>query len=710
MQRSGWKLIAVLLMLCTVRTVHGQQPNTLRELSARDLDLISRFGAAQDADDADVLTALNKSGRIRRLIDPAQIQRVPQAVDSPISLSDAYQMIRRSNDELYQSALRIPSAFTVRPEMFELIAETDDSFVIASGIELMVRDPDSLAAVSPEFRATLEENQKQMESLESLPAEERRQIEKYLTEEGSKLPLDHPLAESARKGNAALFTAIQKGLGEYQVTETITVAKRPLPMLQGRVQHPSFDQGIMDLTRLRDGSARIIDFEPQPEGGPGAFQWQVPEGRQIPGGPAERVAPESRRGSVPESRDAKSSGPARNEARPAREETIAEGETVMRDAFFTGFSTGDGWQWEKRWGFWVGHFKIKLGAGYEFGMRVPLKFEGTANPTSIRHYGRQDNPHRIGMTLKMTPFNASAANFQIAGIPESQIFEGKEFVLGASAYYHIQLRAFRRNWIDKTKNFGFDFGRDLRPPGAGETVDFRMEIPPELTRTRFDFEFLSGAAQFGLLAELQGEASIDASLMKDGEVQDDSPMSLRYNLGDTIRLSETLQPQTLPDGEQSTSVRYGLRLSNPTYRLSATLTPSVRGQVRSHVPGFRKRFNTAWIDLHRFKVELDDMKFTAHRGTQRYRDFRIGVKEYYRTYDRPSLPDSPAPGLGRSEKGTSRTLPGKLPFALDKIKPSKDPDSSDKTDATSSTKLIAPQARETLKVVEPSQPKKPKTR
>lgn len=55
-------------------------------------------------------------------------------------------------------------------------------------------------------------------------------------------------------------------------------------------------------------------------------------------------------------------------------------------------------------------------------------------------------------------------------------------------------------------------------------------------------------------------------------------------------------------------------------------------------------------------------------------------------------------------------LPGKLPFELDKIKLSKDPDSSDKTNATSSAKVIAPQTRETRKVVEPPQPQKPQTR
>lgn len=643
MSLSHWtSVIALTTLLFSNHAAVGQLPNGLKRIPSAGTGRIDQFVSPNDSDDSNILTSLNKSGKIRRIIDPALLDKILQQPGrSPLRLSEAVELVRKSNGELYESAMRASSAFSVKPELFELIAETDDAFVVASGVKLVVKDPDAFAAVSPEFQATLDENSRNAEKLDSLPTEERQKIEAFLTAKAAKLPDDHPLADAARRGNAALFEAIQQGIGDFSVTETITIAKQPLPVKDGRVQYPSFDRGVMDLTKLQPGGKKIVDLSSEDPQEFGDFAW-------LEFGRAERSpAP------IPD---------------PVRESTVAEGETRYRDDFLTGFTIGNGWQWEKTWDFWVGYFRINMGAGYEFGMRFPLKLDGTVSPTSIKHYGEKDKSHSISSRLKLTPFDGNADFYRQIGVPQSLVFEGKEFVLGASAYYHIKLRAFGGNIIDRGDRIGFDYGRNLIPPGPDSPSQFRIEIPPELTGTRFDFGALSGSAQFGLLAELEGNASITSSLMVERGIVENRSMKLAFDRNDTLRFSHSLDPLTVPDGQRSARQRYGIRLSNPEYRVAASLTPSVRGQLRSHVPGFRKRFNTSWIDLNRFRFDLEETKFSAHGGTRRHRDFNIGTREFHQLWAQPSLPDAASPGEALSDIDLSEAKPGFRPPAAGKIK------------------------------------------
>ena len=635
-------VIALTTLLFSTQAAVGQRPNGFRNFPAAGPGRIDQFVSPNDSDDSSMLASLNKSGKIRRLIDPAQLDKIPQQPGrSPLQLSDAVELVRKSNGELYQSALRASSAFSVKPELFELIAETDEAFVVASSVRLVVKDPVAFAAVSPEFQATLDENSRNTEKFDALTPEERQKIEAFLSAKAAKLPDDHPLADAARRGNAALFEAIQQGIGDFSVTETITIAKQPLPVKDGRVQYPSFDQGVMDLTKFKPGERKIVELSSDDPPEFGDFAW------------------------LAENRANRSPAPAPDQV---RESTVAEGETRYRDDFLTGFTVGNGWQWEKTWDFWVGYFRINMGAGYEFGMRFPLQLDGKVSPTSIKHYGVKDKSHSISSRLQLTPFDADADFYRQIGVPQSLVFEGKEFVLGASAYYHLKLRAFGGNIINRGDRFGFDYGRNLKPPGPDSPSRFRIEIPPELTGTRFDFGALSGSAQFGLLAELEGSASITSSLMVDRGVVENRSMKLAFDRNDTLYFSYAMDPLTVSDGQQSARQRYGIRLSNPEYRVSASLTPSVRGQLRSHVPGFRKRFNTAWIDLNRFRFDLEETKFTAHRGTRRHHDFNIGTREFHRLSARPSLPDTSSPGEELSDIDLSEAKPGFRPPATGKIK------------------------------------------
>ena len=589
------------------------------------------LGIADEDEELSTLESLERSGQIRRWIAPNQVARIGlQSSDgATTSLAEVVQTIRQSNIGLYQTAQRLPQALSGRPEWIESIAETDDAFVISSGVRMMVKDPRALAAISAEFRNSLSERNEVQDKWEDLPEEERQQLEKFFADKTNKMPADHPLAAPAKKGPAALFAAIQEGYGEFSVTETVAFAKLPLPVRNGRIVHPSFERGLIDFRPHRPLELHLPNTESPPAFKPEVFEWLAEKDEQ------------SRSPNNPE----------RNQ------HTQTRGEKKFRHDFLVGFTIGNSWSWERKWESWAGYFEIKLGAGYEFGLRFPMSIRGEANPTYIRRYGRTDNENRFSTNLTLHTFDAGPAYYRQQGVPERYVFDGQEFVLGSRAYFRIKLQAFGRTWINRGKEFGFDYGHDLVPPTPGQDARFHLEIPPQLTGTHFDYDVLSGSAQFGLKVTLEGNASIKSELVLDRETAEHGEMKIHFGQAGRANLSLTLPPIHLSPRQSSDHYRYGLRLSEPKYQVSASLTPAVRGQLRSHVPGFRKTFSTGWIDLNRFKFELGRATLSAHEGTRNYREISIGTKEFEQFKTRPILPEIDRPPSGANSPITELVEP-----------------------------------------------------
>lgn len=595
-----------------------------------------------DDDQLNTLEALQQAGQVRRLINPNEVGRIGlrNPDGTTVALAEVVQAVRQPNLSLFQTAQRMTHTLSARPEWIETIAETDDAFVISSGVRMLVKDPQALAANSPEFRNSIHDRAEAQDRWEDLPEDERRQFEEFFQKKLAAMPADHPLSAAAKQGAAALFAAIQEGYGEFAVTETVAFAKTALPVQNGRIMHPSFEQGYMNLKKLNSRELQLPNVSPPPALNPEVFQWLDEKNES----------------------DKKPSTPARQDV------TVATGEKEFKHNFLTGFSVGSGWSWERKWESWAGYFEIKLGAGYEFGIRFPMSIEGVVSPTSIRRYGRSDVEHALSAKLKLHAFDAGPAYYHMMQVPDRLVFDGQEFVMGARAYFRIKLRAFGRTWINEGNEFGFDFGRDLVPPTAGQNVNFRLEIPARLTGTHFDFWAVSGSAQFGLKVTLEGGASIKSALMLDRQPADFGAMSIKFGAAGKANMALMLPPVTLPAGQDSGYYRYGLRLSEPKYQIAASLTPSVRGQLRSHVPGYRKTFSTGWLDLNRFKVELGHATLNAHEGTRSYRDVAVGTKEFERFKTSPTLPGNPIPQPGSDSlikdlvTPPRRILPDKSPL------------------------------------------------
>ncbi|MBL8889467.1 MAG: hypothetical protein JNL67_05780 [Planctomycetaceae bacterium] len=627
-------------ILVPLMSVEAQWPGGRSGLPASPREVGSL--PVRDDDQLDTLQALQQSGQVRRLIDSSELGRIGlrNSDGTIVALAEVVQTIRQPNLGLYQTAQQMVHTLSARPEWIETIAETDDAFVISTEVRLLVKDPQDLAAISPEFRDSLSDRAEGHDRWEDLPAEEQQRLEAYFKQKLASTPADHPLSAAGQQGPAALFAAIQEGYGEFAVTETVAFAKAALPVQNGRIMHPSFEQGFMNLRQLNPRERQLPNVTPPPALNPEVFQW-LDEQRESESAPA----------------------------RPARRDvTVASGEKEFQHNFLTGFSIGSGWSWERKWESWAGHFEIKLGAGYEFGIRFPMSIHGVASPTSIRRYGRTDDEHSLSTRLTLKTFDAGPAYYRIMQVPEPLVFDGQEFVMGARAYYRINLRAFGRNWINEGKEFGFDFGRDLTPPTAGQDVNFRLEIPARLTGTHFDFWALSGSAQFGLKVTMAGEASIQSALMIDRQRADHGAMSIKFGPAGKANMALMLPAVTLPAGEDKSHYRYGLRLSDPKFQIAASLTPSVRGQLRSHVPGFRKTYSTGWLDLNRFNVELGRATLRTHEGTRDHRDITVGIKEFERYKTSPTLPGTPRPQPDADSAITDlvppprRILPDKSPL------------------------------------------------
>lgn len=610
-----------------------------------------------EAEQLNTLQSLERSGQIRRWIAPNQVARIGlQSADgATTSLAEVVETIRQSNIGLYQTAQSLPQALSGRPEWIESIAETDNAFVISSGVRMMVKDPKALAAISAEFRNSLAERNEVQDKWEDLPEAERQQLEKFFASKMHKMPANHPLAAAAQKGPAALFAAIQEGYGEFSVTETVAFAKLPLPVHNGRIVHPTFAQGLIDFRPHRPLELQLPNAESPPTFKPEVFEWLTEKDEQ------------TQSPNTPE----------------RQQHTHTRGEKRFRHDFLVGFSIGSGWSWERKWESWAGYFEIKLGAGYEFGIRFPMSIRGESNPTYIRRYGQTDNEQRFSTALTLHTFDAGPAYYRQQGVPERYVFDGQEFVLGARAYFRIKLRAFGRTWINRGKELGFDYGQDLVPPTGNQDVDFHMAIPPQLTGTHFDYDVLSGSAQFGVKVSLEGNASIRSQLVIDRANAEHGDMRINFGQAGRANFSLTLPPIQLSPRQNKDHYRYGLRLSEPKFQIAASLTPAVRGQLRSHIPGFRRTFSTGWIDLNRFKVELGRATLSAHEGTRSHRDITIGTKEFERFKSRPTLPeiDLPSPDANSpianldepstkvidesaTPKPGARVLPGNLPLNM----------------------------------------------
>lgn len=556
---------------------------------------VLRARQLEGGDNDTLLAVIREGGQVRSIVDPARFDSVQIEMfnGTKVSLRTVVTEITSEMDRFGTAATRARAALAGAPEIVDAVVETNDAFVVSKSVHVVVSDPAAFARESQEFRDYLQNRPAAAPRYAGLDAEARAAFDQYVRTEVPNLAASHPLARAAAQGSDALLRAVYDGLGDFEITDTISFAKEPLAQRNGQLLHPTFRNGLFD---------------------PGAAQ-ALPE--SVLSANALRVLPDI---SVPE---------VNLPDPPPSAATTTGGQHAFETEFLAGFTVGRRWDWERRWNFGVGFFRLSLGASYGYGLRLPMRVRVNASPTRVVTEGDFDRAHEVRADVRMESFDGDEAFYRRVGLPRDRVFSGKELVLEASFYYGLKLNAFGRDWIHiRRRDSGFNRSADFAPPLGNRRATATLEIPPEVTNTRFGSRYLGGYAQFGVAAELEGNASIEARW---SGTRAQRPFErLTFSNAQPQSIEGTLPVLEAAEG-RSVTRNYGLHFRNPRYEISASLVPMIRGVAEIDVGVYANTFSTGWLRLNAFRVPLASETFGAHAGTAREHYEEIGFKTFEHT-------------------------------------------------------------------------------
>jgi hypothetical protein len=296
----------------------------------------------------------------------------------------------------------------------------------------------------------------------------------------------------------------------------------------------------------------------------------------------------------------------------ARAEELAS--RSFRAEFLVGDVKGNSWEWEKRWRYTSGFFRISLGASYGIGLRVPIEITGTMSPGGVRLNDGRDRRIDFTTSLQARTINANEGFYRRMGVAENRLFDGNETVFETEFTFGMKFRALWTDFIHiRPRHIGFNASQSYQPPFGGQGGFGRFRIPPHMTGTSFDWAVLWGSATIGAdLGAANARIGVDYTSLPDGQRGTISLSSLR----------ETTMHGYAPPGRD----RFGFRLANPTYDASLSVTPGLEVSVGVGVSGFSRTFRTGWIPLNRFQFRLAHLSLDAMRGTPREFTFEQGRK------------------------------------------------------------------------------------
>ncbi|MGE3907404.1 MAG: hypothetical protein AB7F36_15740 [Reyranellaceae bacterium] len=474
-----------------------------------------------------------------------------------------------------------------RPQSATEAFDQPDSYVLLRSTRVLVADPAAFARVSPAFASFMAERPSTPASYAALSPEHKARIDAFIATEAQSLPAGDPLAAAARQGPEAVVRAIAEGKGEFEIVDTFVVPKQPLPRLDGRLQLPRFENGVFRLDRLRTIDSRVL----------AALAAVQP--------PTLRPPP------------------------PERPSLGVEGRHSFEQPFLTGFTLGNSWQWERRWNYFSGFFRVSLGAGYGIGLRVPVKVSGTVSPGGVTRRAPVDLPDRVTVRLAGETIDGDSDYFRRTGLESGLVMGGNEFVLNAGFYYGLKFRVF---WSDivhiRRTEVGFDLNSDWRAPFGGDRGSGRIVVPATLTRTQLDLGVLRGKAEAAFNIGGRGQVGLDYEFTVDDRVVRRQRLNLRDR--NAVAIAEEVPALAAGRLGQESSRRYGMRIANPVYQADLDVTPEVQIAVRVGVDGFSRRFSTGWLPLNRFRISLGSIRLERHAGTAGEYRFDEGFKRFTR--------------------------------------------------------------------------------
>jgi len=526
---------------------------------------------------------------------------------------------RMNRDELVKSG-----ALVALPEVDDEVLVFDDAYVIRRSTTIIVKNPQRVARASTLYRNYLGERAQvaaqgaqRLRTREAvvLDSEERAGMREFMEKGVDELHRDDPIRAAAAKGEDALLAAIEAGLGELTVVDTLVVP-RVAGIDQGRdIRIPTIRNGILDLK------------SPVPATSLPIRGLVVTGARPEPAMPAIKATP-----AVPE----------RPSRAPLEPKIESSGKANVTTEFLLGITRVGNFQWERKWVYVSGYFRLTLGAGFAFGYRVPVVATATIEPTRgyIRDYS--DKKVIIGASASVRTVNGNAAFYERAGLKGGQIQDGDELLLEANVGYGYRFRAFWKTIRHRPYTaVGISYSQGFKPPMvmSNNSSDFGVDLDPKTTKISYDGTFLSGSASIRFLGKTWGALSLDLKTLVDDKVQNTFALDPgKTTAAGVYPYKLTLDPVPLRQGQTIQTRPFGIRFTNPGYTGRVVVVPGLKFTFGVGYKSFKRTFSTSWINLADLVIDTGNTTLTRHDGTRAQFTWDDGEKIYHHLDEPPAKP------------------------------------------------------------------------
>jgi len=320
------------------------------------------------------------------------------------------------------------------------------------------------------------------------------------------------------------------------------------------------------------------------------------------------------------------------------------------NGFTWGFNFGDVYEVEFAQETWLtdryyARFSYDLGVG--IGLRFPMKLttksvitkvdvmgkdHGVDYPATKLCRGVTDNQNGIGcartakVSFKATGINGSKAYYRRVGVPEFQVFDGKEFIFKfhAGAYFYASIPG-----PDFSLSFekGFNKNRDFTTP-IGATAD------ATLVNEMIDGSLVGLFYQLGAFG-VDGVITINPGLIisaRHGKVKSDIYKKYsRLNNGGADHLA-----LSIPQGAYSQSISverepnaynrpWGVSLQAPVYSTELVITPQASFSIELEVAGYEWNTTIGPFVIDALSASLGRFDFQRHAGTTTHMDLDVST-------------------------------------------------------------------------------------
>jgi len=273
-----------------------------------------------------------------------------------------------------------------------------------------------------------------------------------------------------------------------------------------------------------------------------------------------------------------------------------------------------------------------------------------------------DRQRNVGLQVGVDTLDAHSDFYRRVGLPAEKVFEGQETVLQLKAYYGMKFRAL---WTDivhiPTREVGVDFGDNFKPPFGNSSSGYRLVIPAKLTGTDLNLGAVRGKAETALFFSGKGSINLNHAPLLQGLTLRDSQLTFNNQQPQIVSYPLPALPANVAGVQE---LKYGFRLTKPTYTVDLTVTPQVLVAITAGYKSISRRFSTGWIPLNALRINLANIRLNAHEGTRSFYEYSGGRK----TFEQISFAEGVVPGAaGDSQLSIVSTGPKDRPVSLNTI-------------------------------------------